>query len=87
MIKPRENTFEPGKQVEYDPQYTGDQMNYIHQTQEQELQDKLFQIYEELAEDPADEGYGYEEVEEVKVEADHQGALPNEEREKVQTMN
>ena len=59
VLKPKENTFEPGKQVEYDPSYTGDQMNYLHQSQEKDLQDKLFAIYEEINED-TDEGYGYE---------------------------
>ena len=45
--------------MEFDPKYTGDQMNYLYQKEEAELQDKLFQIYEELSED-GDEGYGYE---------------------------
>lgn len=59
VIKPKENTFEPGKQVEFDASYKGDEMNYQHQSVEQELQDKLFQMYEEINDD-GDEGYGYE---------------------------
>ena len=60
---PNENTFEPGKQVEFDPKYAGDQHSYLYQKEEKDLQDKLFQIYEEINED-TDEGYGYEETQE-----------------------
>lgn len=44
--------------MEFDPKYAGDQFNYLYQKEEAELQDKLFQMYEELNED-TDEGYGY----------------------------
>ena len=61
MLRPRENNFEPGKQVQYDPSYTGDQFNYLHQKEERDLQDKLFELYEEIDEE-TNQGYGYEEV-------------------------
>ena len=31
---PNENTFEPGKQVEFDPKYAGDQQNYLYMKEE-----------------------------------------------------
>ena len=58
VLRPKENNFEPGKQVQYDPKYSGDEHNYLHQSQERDLQDKLFQIYEEVDEE-TNEGYGY----------------------------
>ena len=60
VLRPTENTFEPGKQVALDNTYTGDQYHYRYQREEKDLQDKLFQIYEEVTDD-GDEGYGYEE--------------------------
>ena len=59
-----QNTFEPGKQVEYDPNYTGDQLNYLYQKEEKDLQDKLFQIYEEINEDDVDDDFVVEVIEE-----------------------
>ena len=57
------NDFEPGKQVEYDPSYTGDQLNYSYMREEKDLQDKLFQIYEEINEDDVDEDFEVEVIE------------------------
>ena len=66
VLRPRDNTFEPGKRVEYDPSYTGDQLSYLYEKEEKELQDKLFQIYEDLSEEEDnDQGYGYEDEEEL----------------------
>ena len=48
MLRPTENIFEPGKQVQYDKQYAGDQMTYSYQKEERELQEKLFKMYEEM---------------------------------------
>ena len=62
---PKENDFEPGKNVEFDPKYNENETKYLYQKEEKDLQDKLFQLYEEINPE-ADEGYGYEEVEEVK---------------------
>ena len=61
---PKENDFEPGKNVEFDPKYNDNQTKYLYQKEEKDLQDKLFQLYEEINPE-ADEGYGYEEVTEV----------------------
>ena len=61
---PKENDFEPGKNVEFDPKYNENETKYLYQKEEKDLQDKLFQLYEEINPE-ADEGYGYEEVEEV----------------------
>jgi hypothetical protein len=37
VIKPTENTFEPGKQVQIDTKYAGDQMKYSYEREEQDL--------------------------------------------------
>ena len=51
MLQPTVNTFEPGKQVEYDKNFEGDQLKYGYERQERELQDKLFALYEEIDEE------------------------------------
>ena len=59
VLRPKENHFEPGQQVEFDPKYAGDQFKYLYEREERDLQDKLFQLYEEINEEQ-EEGYGYE---------------------------
>ena len=45
-----QNQFEPGKQIEYDKSYAGDQYEYLYQKEEKELQDQLFEAYDKVVE-------------------------------------
>ena len=48
VLNSHENVFEPGKNVEFNREYDPD----LRQTkQEKELEDQLFELYEELEED------------------------------------
>eukprot|EP00347_Sterkiella_histriomuscorum_P010217 403377152 len=51
------NQFEALKSVEFDKSYSGDQFSYQYQLEEKQLQEKLFQLYDELEEEvnPNDE--------------------------------
>ena len=51
--------------MEYDPSYSGDHLNYLYQKEERDLQEKLFQMYEELSDEgEEEEGYTEEETKE-----------------------
>jgi len=51
VLQPTLNVFEPGKGIEYDPKYEGDQYKYLYQQKEKELQDQLFELYEQIDEE------------------------------------
>ena len=86
VIRPTENIFEPGKQVEFDPKYTGDQVSYRYEREERDLQNKLFQLYEDISED-TDEGYGYVDDDEVpQSEKASSAAVSNDNDQKAQSV-
>lgn len=45
-----QNQFEPGKKIEYDKSYAGDQFQYLYQKEEKDLQDELFKAYDQVVE-------------------------------------
>ena len=45
------NSFEPGQNIKYDTKYSADKYEYCFEREEQELQDKLFEVYDQLQEE------------------------------------
>ena len=50
VLNKEQNQFEPGKQIDYDKSYAGDQFQYLYQNEEKDLQDELFKAYDEVVE-------------------------------------
>ena len=48
VLNKSQNTFEPGKNVEFDKSYSGDQFEYQYQQEEKALQDELFAMYDQI---------------------------------------
>ena len=51
VLNHSENIFEPGKKIEFDKSFSGDQFKYQYQLEEKELQRQLFEAYDQLVEE------------------------------------
>ena len=51
VLNRQDNKFEPGKNVEFDKSYTGDQMSYSFEREEAKVQEELFKMYDEMVEE------------------------------------
>ena len=50
VLNKEQNQFEPGKNIEYDKSYAGDEYQYSYQKEEHDLQNQLFEAYDQLVE-------------------------------------
>lgn len=55
VLNREQNEFEPGKNIEYDKSYAGDQFQYLYQKEEKDLQDQLFEAYDKIVDEPAED--------------------------------